>query len=151
MTTTVFQSWLGPLQLKWAGSKLAGLVLPTSPPSEIFDWKDWKRGKDWCDILNMKEIKLAGRGSGSFEWDVWNCAKTIPFGATRSYGWIARGIGNPGAPRAVGRALGANRWPLIIPCHRVIRTDGTIGGFSSGQEWKRYLLKYENLISSEKI
>jgi|GEM_PF-1264381 len=148
--STMFKSLLGPLQLKWTGSELAGLVLPATPPFEIIGLRDWMRGKDWCDILNMKEIKLERGGIGSFAWDVYNRAKTIPFGETRSYGWIAREIGNPGASRAVGRALGANPWPLLIPCHRVIRADGTIGGFSSGLEWKRYLLEFENLIFSKK-
>jgi len=153
MTTidfTIYQSLLGPLQLKWKGSELAELVLPASPPSEITGWKDWEKEDDWCDMLSMKGIKLVGEGTGSFEWNVWHCAKTISFGETRSYGWIAREIGNPGAARAVGRALGANPWPLLVPCHRVIRSDGTMGGFSSGLEWKRYLLKYEKEILNRK-
>jgi O-6-methylguanine DNA methyltransferase len=154
MTTkafTIYPSLLGPLQLKLKGSELAGLVLPASPPSEITGWKYWRKGVDWCDILSLKGIKLVGEGTDSFEWNVWHCAKTIPFGETRSYGWIAREIGNPGAYRAVGRALGANPWPLLVPCHRVIRMDGTLGGFSSGLEWKHYLLKFENFIFSPPI
>ena len=147
---TVLQSFLGPLRLEWEGDKLAGLVLPPSPPSEITESEIREPGEDWCDILHLKEIELVNEEAGSFERDVWHCAKTIPFGETRSYGWIAREIGNPGASRAVGRALGTNPWLLLVPCHRVIRTDGTIGGFSSGLEWKRYLLKYENLIFSPK-
>lgn len=146
MTFTVYQSFLGPLRLEWKGAKLAGLVLPSSPPSEITGWKDWEQGKDWRDILNLKRVDLVGEGASSFEWDVWRCVKTVPFGETRSYGWVARMIGNPGASRAVGRALGANPWLLLVPCHRVIRTDGTIGGFSSGLKWKRYLLKWEEEI-----
>ena len=150
MKTILCQSILGPLQLKWEGTKLAGLVLPSLPPLEIPGGENRRQKMDWCDILNLEGIKLVSERAGAFEWDVWHCAKTIPFGETRSYGWIARKIGNPGAARAVGRALGANPWPLIIPCHRVIRSDGTIGGFSSGLKWKRYLLKYENLIFSKK-
>jgi methylated-DNA-[protein]-cysteine S-methyltransferase len=150
MKTTVCQSILGPLQLKWKGAALSGLTLPPSPPSEITEWEIREPREDWCDILNLQGIELMNEEAGSFEWAVWHCAKTIPFGETRSYGWIARKIGNPGAARAVGGALGANPWLLLVPCHRVIRTDGTIGGFSSGLEWKRYLLKCENLIFSKK-
>ena len=146
MRATVRQSILGPLRLKWKGEELAGLTLPSSPPSDITELKIREPGEDWCDILNLKGTPLVNEGGGSFEWDVWHCTKTIPFGETRSYGWIAREIGNPGAARAVGRALGANPWLLLVPCHRVIRKDGSIGGFSSGLNWKRYLLKCENLI-----
>jgi methylated-DNA-[protein]-cysteine S-methyltransferase len=67
----------------------------------------------------------------------------IPYGDVRSYRWIAEKLGKPGASRAVGNALAKNPVPIIIPCHRVVRSDGTIGGFALGTGWKRRLLELE--------
>jgi methylated-DNA-[protein]-cysteine S-methyltransferase len=67
----------------------------------------------------------------------------IPYGEVRSYRWIAEKLGKPGASRAVGNALAKNPIPIIIPCHRVVRSDGTIGGFALGTGWKRRLLELE--------
>lgn len=80
-----------------------------------------------------------------FQEQVWGAARQIPYGQTRSYWWVAVRMGNPHAFRAVGGALGANPVPIIIPCHRVLRSDGGIGGFSCGVEWKRLLLDHELL------
>jgi len=78
-----------------------------------------------------------------FEKKVWEALREIPYGETRTYKWLAEKIGNPHAFRAVGRALGKNPIPIIFPCHRVIETDGSIGGYSSGIEMKRRLLEIE--------
>jgi AraC family transcriptional regulator of adaptative response/methylated-DNA-[protein]-cysteine methyltransferase len=79
----------------------------------------------------------------AFQESVWRALLQIPYGETRSYEQIARGIDNPKAVRAVGRANGANRIPIVIPCHRVVRADGSLGGYG-GELWrKRYLLKLE--------
>jgi len=78
-----------------------------------------------------------------FQQAVWKETAKIPYGETRSYAWIARRIGRPRAARAVGQALGANPVPVIIPCHRVISSAGTLGGFSGGLSMKRYLLGVE--------
>ncbi len=72
---------------------------------------------------------------------VWKAVMAIPYGETRTYRWVADVAG--GSPRSAGNALGANPIPIIIPCHRVLRKDGSIGGYSSGTEIKRYLLKLE--------
>ena len=61
---------------------------------------------------------------------VWKVCATIPKGQVRTYGWVARRLGKPGAARAVGQALGANPFAPTIPCHRVLRADGTLGGYS---------------------
>ncbi len=66
-----------------------------------------------------------------FQQAVWRACMEIPAGETRSYGWIAARIGRPGAARAVGSALGKNPFAPFVPCHRVIRADGTPGGFSA--------------------
>jgi methylated-DNA-[protein]-cysteine S-methyltransferase len=74
---------------------------------------------------------------------VWLALKEIPYGETRTYKWLAEKIGKPNASRAVGRALSRNPIPLILPCHRVIESDGSIGGYSSGVDIKRRLLEIE--------
>jgi AraC family transcriptional regulator of adaptative response/methylated-DNA-[protein]-cysteine methyltransferase len=79
----------------------------------------------------------------AFQETVWRALLEIPYGETRSYEEIARAIDNPKAVRAVGSANGANRIPIVIPCHRVVRADGSLGGYG-GELWrKRYLLKLE--------
>jgi AraC family transcriptional regulator of adaptative response/methylated-DNA-[protein]-cysteine methyltransferase len=78
-----------------------------------------------------------------FQERVWAALREIPYGETRSYEEIAQAIGNPKAVRAVGSANGANRIPIVIPCHRVVRADGTLGGYG-GELWrKRFLLRLE--------
>ena len=91
-------------------------------------------------------IDLDLRGHSEFEQDVWRKALEIPRGEVRPYGWVAAEIGRPKAVRAVGTALGHNPVPLIVPCHRVVRTDGTIGQYSlGGPENKRTILSAEGL------
>jgi O-6-methylguanine DNA methyltransferase len=85
--------------------------------------------------------------TSSFGRDVLAAALEIPPGEVRPYGWIARRIGRPAAVRAVGTALGRNPVPLLIPCHRVVRTDGVIGQYAYGTELKRRLLEVESASS----
>ncbi len=82
---------------------------------------------------------------GEFQRKVLEKCAEIPPGEIRPYGWIAREIGKPGAVRAVGTALGRNPVPVLIPCHRVVRTDGTIGNYAWGTQMKRDLLEHEGL------
>jgi len=91
-------------------------------------------------------IPLDLRGRTEFEVAVWSKALEIPSGEVRPYGWIAAEIGRPKAVRAVGTALGHNPVPLIVPCHRVVRSDGTIGQYSLGGPGnKRTILAAEGL------
>lgn len=78
-----------------------------------------------------------------FQKKVYRAILKIPRGETRSYKWVAEKIGDPNAARAVGNALNKNPYPIIIPCHRVIRSDGSIGGYAKGERKKRALLKTE--------
>ncbi len=79
-----------------------------------------------------------------FQRGVLDAARSIPLGEVRTYGWIAARIGKPGAVRAVGNALGANPVPLLVPCHRVVRSDGSMGGYSFGApELKEQLILRE--------
>jgi O-6-methylguanine DNA methyltransferase len=84
-------------------------------------------------------------GLSPFERDVLAATATIPRGETRPYGWVAREIGRPKAVRAVGSALGRNPVPVLIPCHRVTRGDGTPGGYVFGPDAKAALLRSEGV------
>ena len=79
----------------------------------------------------------------AFQWRVWDALTRIPVGETRSYGELAAALGHPGAARAVGRACGSNRLAFLVPCHRVVREDGSPGGWRWGVERKRELLARE--------
>jgi len=78
-----------------------------------------------------------------FQHQVWKITRLIPYGETRSYAWVAEQIKSPKAVRAVGQALARNPLPIIIPCHRVVTTNGRLGGFSGGVEMKKRLLHLE--------
>lgn len=83
----------------------------------------------------------------AFQWRVWKLLLSIPYGSTRSYGEIARALGRPGAARAVAQACRSNPVALLIPCHRVVRTGGELGGYRWGVERKRLLLQREKLFA----
>ncbi len=97
---------------------------------------------DFTDELDLS-------GATAFQREVWQAARHIPYGETRSYGWVAAEMGRPGAARAVGQALGRNPLPIIIPCHRVLAADGGIGGFGGGIEVKKFLLSLEGIIIND--
>ena len=78
-----------------------------------------------------------------FQEKVWAALRTIPAGETRSYGQVAAAIDSPGAVRAVGAANGANPVWVLVPCHRVVRSDGTVGGYGGGAHRKEWLLQHE--------
>ena len=96
------------------------------------------RVKAGADTLPPLDITAS-----AFQWRVWEALTRIPRGETRSYADIARAIGEPGAARAVGRACGSNKLALIVPCHRVVRADGSIGGWRWGVARKEKLLARE--------
>ncbi len=87
-------------------------------------------------------LSLAPKGT-PFQLRVWEAVSTIPYGETRSYGEIASTMGAPRAARAVGMAVSLNPLPLLIPCHRVIGSDGSLTGFAPGLTLKRALLTLE--------
>src|ERR1700735_682031 len=93
------------------------------------------------------DFPLAPRGSG-FQKSVWAELIKIPFGETISYGELARRIGNPAASRAVGRANATNPIALIVPCHRVIGTNGKLTGYAGGIDLKEKLLTWERSLSA---
>lgn len=91
------------------------------------------------------ELRLAPEGT-AFQLAVWNELGRIPYGRTVSYGDLARSLDRPGASRAVGAANGANPIPIVVPCHRVIASDGGLGGYSAGLDVKQRLLALEGAL-----
>jgi O-6-methylguanine DNA methyltransferase len=91
------------------------------------------------------DLPIDLRAGSAFQRRVWEATATIPFGQVRSYGEVARQVGVPGGARAVGGALGKNPVPIIVPCHRVLRANGQLGGFGLGIETKRELLALEGI------
>lgn len=100
--------------------------------------KDWNR---------MKEIKLHLKGS-AFQLKVWEALLKIPMGKLATYGNIAKAIGNPNASRAVGTAIGNNPVAYLIPCHRVIQSSGTVGGYMWGSARKAAIIGWESARTS---
>jgi len=99
------------------------------------------------DKRDLREIELDFDGVPEFNRRVYELARTIPPGATLTYGDIARRLASPGTARAVGQALGHNPWPIVVPCHRVLAADGGMGGFSApgGVSTKRRMLEIEGV------
>jgi O-6-methylguanine DNA methyltransferase len=91
-------------------------------------------------------LPIDWRGVGDFQRSVLSACATIPPGMVRPYGWIAEEIHNPGSVRAVGTALGKNPIPLLVPCHRVVKSDGSVGNYAFGPELKQQLLVREGAI-----
>jgi methylated-DNA-[protein]-cysteine S-methyltransferase len=106
---------------------------------ELSEYADGKR--------KTFDVPLAFSGS---EWQkaVWTELTRIPFGETRSYGEVADALGRPGAARAVGSANARNVLPVVVPCHRVIAADGTLGGFNGGLHLKERLLEHERRVGT---
>ena len=90
-------------------------------------------------------VPLDPRGT-AFQRRVWQAVAAVPFGVTKSYRDIAVALGQPTATRAVGLANGANPLPIIIPCHRIIGSNGTLTGYGGGLEMKRWLLRHEGVL-----
>jgi AraC family transcriptional regulator, regulatory protein of adaptative response / methylated-DNA-[protein]-cysteine methyltransferase len=88
--------------------------------------------------------------STAFQRQVWEQLRAIPYGQTVSYGEVAKALGKPGAVRAVGRACATNPVALVIPCHRVVREDRSLGGYRWGLERKQQLLDRERATTDEK-
>ncbi len=104
--------------------------------------------KKFADYFNRDSQRISCpldlRGATPFQLKVWKKLAEIPYGETKSYQWVAEQIGNPQACRAVGQASSANPLPIIIPCHRVIKADDQLGGYTAGNHIKRQLLELED-------
>jgi O-6-methylguanine DNA methyltransferase len=157
-----FDSPIGPLVVAWNG--LGVSAVEAAPDDATFEANHLARTGRPARAVERVPDRLAAaiarrlegdrrvridldlRGHSDFERDVWRKALEIPRGEVRPYGWVAAEIGRPRAVRAVGTALGHNPVPLIVPCHRVVRSDGTIGQYSlGGPQNKRTILQAEGL------
>jgi O-6-methylguanine DNA methyltransferase len=98
---------------------------------------------------DASEVRVDLRACNAFQRDVLEAARRIPAGCVRPYSWIAQRIGRPGAVRAVGTALAKNPVPLLVPCHRVVRSDGSVGEYVFGSENKAALLQREGVDLEE--
>jgi methylated-DNA-[protein]-cysteine S-methyltransferase len=98
------------------------------------------------ELVDFNDIKLDMFMYTDFEREVLQATREIPYGKTASYKDIAEKIGRPKASRAVGNALNKNRTAIVVPCHRVISSDGGLGGFGAGMEWKKRLLRLEGIL-----
>lgn len=144
----VFECPLGTLYLIFSENFLSGISFRkpsgvpfkkgSAPEGFVKELKSYFHG--YGNDFSQKIKFLAGT---DFEIKVWTAIMEIPFGETRTYKWVAERAGSPAATRAVGRALSKNPVPIVIPCHRVIESDGSIGGYSSGVDKKRRLLEME--------
>jgi len=153
---------LGPALIAFTDQGLSALAIGRAPDDFEVEHRQ-RTGRAAHPVLTLPaplrravEDRLSGerggqplrfdlRGLSPFESAVLRKALEIPAGEVRPYGWIAREIARPGAVRAVGTALGHNPIPLLIPCHRVVRSDGQIGNYAFGAEAKRRLLTAEGL------
>jgi O-6-methylguanine DNA methyltransferase len=157
-----FESPIGPLVVAWNGMGVSAVeAAPDDASFETTHRARTGRPANRADRLPDRlataiarrldgdrrvRIDLDLRGHTEFERDVWHKALEIPRGEVRPYGWVAAEIGRPKAVRAVGTALGHNPVPLIVPCHRVVRTDGTLGQYSlGGPENKEAILTAEGV------
>lgn len=161
----IFGSTLGPCGIAWRGNSVVGTALPaaTAEATRAYFERRFPGAEERPlpepirqvaalivrllegEAVDFSFVNLSLDGVGTFEREVYAQALAIPHGETRTYGELARAIGEPGAARAVGRALGRNPIPLIIPCHRILAADGRSGGFSApgGVSTKMRLLEIE--------
>ncbi len=93
------------------------------------------------------ELPLDLTGGTTFQRQVWRTLQRVPYSKLRSYRWIAARVGGPQYARAVGNAVGANPLPIVIPCHRIVAHDASLGGFSGGLSMKRKLLSLEGTLT----
>jgi methylated-DNA-[protein]-cysteine S-methyltransferase len=152
-THTVVPSPIGPLTVVRDDDALVGLYMQLSrrplDPAVVGERSD----EGFADVVRQLDEYFAGertafdlplRPVGSeFELAVWEQLTRIPYGETRSYGDIARALGDPGAAQAVGAANGRNPLSIVVPCHRVIGADGSLVGYGGGLRRKRFLLDLE--------
>ena len=155
MDLLFYDSPVGRLALMGEGDELIALSLPNQPVPLIMEretpvLRETKKQLQAYFSGDLREFDVPIRLEGTpFRLKVWQALQQIPYGQVISYGELARRIGQPAACRAVGGANHHNPISIIVPCHRVIAADGTIGGYGGGIELKRKLLKLEGITGGE--
>ena len=160
-THTVFDSPIGPLTLVAHNGVLAGVYFPAHsrlPDPETFGPRTrsgFTAATEQIDEYFRGErtefdLPLAPRGS-EFQLRVWNLLRQIPYGETRSYGQLARELGNVTLAREVGGANARNPLSVIVPCHRVVGADGRLVGYAGGLERKQFLLDLEARVTGSQL
>ncbi len=151
---TTFESPVGPLLLAGDARALRGVSFDTGKHATS-PQPGWKQSRAaFAEVIRQLQayfrgelkkfdLPLAMEGT-DFQLRVWNALRAIPYGETISYAQLAERIGNPKAVRAVGLANGSNPIPIIVPCHRVIGSDGSLTGFGGGLATKNMLLELES-------
>ena len=143
---------LGVLRLYAASDELVGVYLPeqASPPGAprgagVLARASAQLAEYFAGRRRAFDLPLAPRGTG-FQALVWDALTRIPLGETRSYGELARSLGRPSASRAVGAANGRNPISIIVPCHRLVASNGDLTGYAGGIAAKRWLLDHERAL-----
>jgi len=163
LTFSRLRTPIGELVLTASDVALTGVYFPTSrrgpAPTHQAGWTEATDGPA-ADVLARAgrqleeyfartrrtfELPLEALGS-AFEHRVWNALRAIPYGTTTTYGAIAKQLGDTLATRAVGLANGKNPIPIIVPCHRVVGSNGELTGFGGGLRVKRWLLEHEGAL-----
>jgi methylated-DNA-[protein]-cysteine S-methyltransferase len=152
-THTVMPSPIGPLTAVREGGALVGLHMELSRRPLVTALLGQRCDEGFADVVRQLVEYFAGQRTAfdlplrpvgsAFELAVWEQLSRIPYGETRSYGSIARALGDPGAAQAVGTANSRNPLAIVVPCHRVIGADGSLVGYGGGLPRKRFLLDLE--------
>ena len=153
MTHTIIDSPIGSLTLVRDDAGLTGVYMPDhrpAPDEARFGERDdaaftdavQQLGEYWAGERTAFDLPLDPAGS-PFQQRVWQALRAIPYGETRTYGWIAASLGQPTAVRAVGLANSRNPISIVVPCHRVVGSNGKLIGYAGGVERKRFLLDHE--------
>jgi methylated-DNA-[protein]-cysteine S-methyltransferase len=136
----------GTLWLSVADGALDGVSFSRMPGIEATDpllSEACAQLQAWLDGRTRSfDLPLADVGT-TFRKEVWAALRAIPYGETTTYADLARALGRPDAARAVGAAIGANPWLVVVPCHRVVGADGSLTGYAGGMPRKRWLLGFE--------
>ncbi len=169
----LFQTAIGSCGIAWRGAGIVGVQLPEAGDATALA----RLGRRFPDLElagpsaaasaaigriaaflsganeDFSDFPLDFSAVGAWDRSVYRETRTIPAGATLTYGALAARLGDPGQARAVGQALGRNPWPIVVPCHRVTAADGRMGGFSApgGRATKLRLLEIEGALAAESL
>jgi methylated-DNA-[protein]-cysteine S-methyltransferase len=167
---TLFDTAVGRCGIVWGDAGIAGIQLPerderataarlgrrfpdarpATPPPEVAEAITAMVALLEGEPEGLRDIRLDLHGVPAFHQQVYEVTRSIPPGETLTYGEVATRLGDPGAARAVGQALGRNPFPIVVPCHRVTAAGGKLGGFSAegGAATKRRMLAIEGAAAS---